>query len=276
MRQRRDGSGPRLIGSSGEAATQRLGAALCLILAIQYSESHNPSVQWPKEGFVARKSDNYPLVFMGGGLGLLWMFHIVWSIVFEDWVKHQLEHFVGHTLAEMIERFGSVGFPLLGAAGIIWFLIGYNRKSREGAQDEEAFFKQFSIFCETKSIKWDGGEDSNLYENEFYLIVGNALSTGKVLKRSQARIFHMGEPLLSQVKETGQTEIDIRHGEFALFGIGKIISPEIFGTFHGWTTLDSKAKTPYSNNIPLGRSPAAAGAMGSAICRTVLRQRGRF
>lgn len=201
---------------------------------------------------MARKSDNYPLVFMGGGLGLLWMFHIVWSIVFEDWVKHQLEHFVGHTLAEMIERFGSVGFPLLGAAGIIWFLIGYNRKSREGAQDEEAFFKQFSIFCETKSIKWDGGEDSNLYENQFYLIVGNALSTGKVLKRSQARIFHMGEPVLSQVKETGQTEIDIRHGEFALFGIGKIISPEMFGTFHGWTTLDSKAKTLYSHNIPLG------------------------
>jgi hypothetical protein len=109
-----------------------------------------------------------------------------------------------------------------------------------------------SVFCETKIIKWEDGEDSNFYENQFYLVVGNALSTGKVLKRSQARIFHMGKPVLSQVKETGQTEIDVRHGEFALFGIGKIVSPEMFGMFHGSVTLDTQAKRQYAHNIPLG------------------------
>jgi hypothetical protein len=66
---------------------------------------------------VARKTDNYPLVFIGGGLGLFLLLHTVWSILFEDWLKHQLEHLVGHTVAEMIERFGSVAFHYWGQSG---------------------------------------------------------------------------------------------------------------------------------------------------------------
>ena len=74
-----------------------------------------------------RKSDNYPLVLAGGGLGLWILFHTIWSILFEDWLKHQLEHLVRHTTAEMIERFGSVGFPALAAIATVWFLSSYIR-----------------------------------------------------------------------------------------------------------------------------------------------------
>lgn len=202
---------------------------------------------------MARKTDNYPLVFMGGGLGLFLLLHTVWSIVFEDWLKHQLEHLLGHTLAEVIEKFGSVGFPLLGAAGIIWFLIAYSREN--GSKDTEGrgeFFKPAYIYCETKRIKWEDGEDSSYHENRFYIVVGNALDTGKTLKRAQARVFHIGEPVLSLIKETGQPEIDIRHGEIAIFGIGRIVSREIFGIFNGLVTLDEKAKKTYAHNIPFG------------------------
>ena len=72
-----------------------------------------------------RKSDNYSLVLASGGLGLWILFHTIWNILFEDWLKHQLEHLVRHTLAEMIERFGSVGFPALAAIAVVWFLSSY-------------------------------------------------------------------------------------------------------------------------------------------------------
>jgi hypothetical protein len=78
---------------------------------------------------MARKSDHFPLVLGGGILALLWLFHTIWSILVEDWVKHQLEQRVGHTVAEMIERFGAVGFPALAAGGIVWFLYHYIERS---------------------------------------------------------------------------------------------------------------------------------------------------
>jgi len=213
---------------------------------------------------MVRKSDNFPLVLTGGALGLWLLFHKIFDIFFEDWIKHQLEPFVGHTVAEMIERFGSVGFPLLGVIGIIWFLIAYNRdhKSKAMAQDGGAFFKLAYVYCETKSIKWEDGEENSLFENQFYLVIGNALDTGETLKRSQARIFHMGEPVLSRVKETGHSEIDIRHGEIAFFEIGKIVSPDIFGMLNGSVTLDSKAKWLYPHNIPLGVRTFEVSASG--------------
>jgi len=85
-----------------------------------------------------RKSDNYPLVFLGGGLGLLLLFHTIWNILFEDWLKHQLERFFGHTVAEMIERFGAVGWPALAAGGIIWFLLHYAKAHYAAALSAQA------------------------------------------------------------------------------------------------------------------------------------------
>jgi hypothetical protein len=153
----------------------------------------------------------------------------------------------------MIEKFGSVGFPMLGAIGTIWFLIKYIKSSQEGvAQPGSQFFKTATVYCETKSVKWDDANDSKFYENIFYLVVGNGIETGQLLKRSQARIFHTGEPVLSRVKETSGSEVDIRHGELALFEIGKIVSLKMFGEFHGLVTYDSSSKRQYNHNIPLG------------------------
>ncbi len=74
---------------------------------------------------MARKSDSLPLVLVGGSVGLSLLFHTIWNILFEDWIKHQLEHFFGHTVAEMLERFGSVGFPVLAAIALIWLIYSY-------------------------------------------------------------------------------------------------------------------------------------------------------
>lgn len=76
-------------------------------------------------GGAVRKSDNFPLIIAGSGLGLGLLLHTVWNILLEDWLKHQLEHYFGLSVADMIEKFGAVGFPLLVAAGIVWFLYQY-------------------------------------------------------------------------------------------------------------------------------------------------------
>jgi hypothetical protein len=74
---------------------------------------------------MARQKDNLPLALGGAALALFLLFDTIWSILFEDWLKLQLERFVGHTVAEMLERFGSVGFPVLGATAVVWLLYSY-------------------------------------------------------------------------------------------------------------------------------------------------------
>jgi hypothetical protein len=105
-----------------------------------------------------RKSDNFPLVFMGGTLGLWLLFHAMWSILFEDWLKHQLEHWFGYTAAEMIERFGAVGFPALGAISLAWFLLAYAKRYYRGlAGDDPAVEAQrqhtAAIVAQTEAIR---------------------------------------------------------------------------------------------------------------------------
>jgi hypothetical protein len=114
------------------------------------------------------------------------------------------------------------------------------------------YFKFGSIYSESRTVKKSDGTPGELYESVFYLVVGNNLDGGKSLKRVQTRIFHFGEPELAYVKETGATEIDIRHGEWALFQIGRIVSKQIVGLFQGATDLDDKELEAVEHNIPLG------------------------
>jgi hypothetical protein len=91
---------------------------------------------------MSRKSDNFALVLTGGTLALLLLFHTMWSILFEDWLKHQLERIAGHTVAEMIEKFGAVGFPALAAGGVVWFLWAYIKRHYSAAEIDPAIEAQ--------------------------------------------------------------------------------------------------------------------------------------
>jgi hypothetical protein len=77
---------------------------------------------------MGKSSNNFELVLLGALLALILIFHSIFNILFEEWVKHQLERYLGFTVAEMIERFGSLGFPILMAIGIVWFLYRYIQK----------------------------------------------------------------------------------------------------------------------------------------------------
>jgi hypothetical protein len=72
-----------------------------------------------------QRSDNFPLVLLGGILALFLLQHTIFDIFFEEYIKLHLEAYVGLTVAEMIERFGSVALPALASIAIVWFLHHY-------------------------------------------------------------------------------------------------------------------------------------------------------
>lgn len=83
-----------------------------------------------------RRSQHFELVLVGGALALWFLLHSIWNILFEEWIKHELQHRFGLSVAEMIERFGAVGFPALGAIAIVWGLHRYI--SKEFAKERAA------------------------------------------------------------------------------------------------------------------------------------------
>jgi hypothetical protein len=141
-------------------------------------------------------------------------------------------------------------------AGIIWLSIiaSGNRLTHFEQSDSGAFSVANSIYAETRSIRTTDGKDTDLYENRFYLIVGNNLKDGKMLKRVQARIQGYETPvLLSTIKETTANEADVRDGELAYFFIGRIVSSKNIGRYKGVTTLKNEKFLPeYQHNVPIG------------------------
>jgi hypothetical protein len=88
-------------------------------------------------------------------------------------------------------------------------------------------------YCESYILKPSPDEKAQFYTNVFYLPVGNGLDTGQTLKRVQVRIFHVGPPTLCRIKDTEAEEVDIRHGEWAYFEIGQVVSKEMMGLIFG-------------------------------------------
>ena len=122
------------------------------------------------------------------------------------------------------------------------------------SKDDRRFFMvEQNIYTESRPVKWTVGDRSDFFETIFYLVVGNGLGDGKTLRRVQTRIFFTGEPSLAKVKETASSETDIRHGEWAFFEIGRMISNKPIGIIQpGDITLNDEAQTIYSHNILLG------------------------
>jgi hypothetical protein len=153
---------------------------------------------------------------------------------------------------------------LMVIAGVLFFigLVGFlqlnalppkekNAGSPELTKVETSVFKfEKSAFIDTKLIRWVDGTNSDLFETRFYLLIGNAMSTGRQIKNAKARIFFMAqEPRLARVKETGELSTDIRHGEWAFFEVGKMVSRDGFLT-GGFVTYDDEQKKRYEHTRP--------------------------
>ena len=148
-------------------------------------------------------------------------------------------------------------YALLVVAGIwiFWidarpFVHGWWKKR----QRSQIFEVLENVHCETRPVKSsaDQERDTEFYENVFYLAVSNGLDTGQMLKRVQARIFHLGPPTLCRIKDSELDEVDIRHGEWVFFEIGRLISTEVMGVVYQRVVLPENRMEIYDHNIPRG------------------------
>jgi hypothetical protein len=170
-----------------------------------------------------------------------------------------------HLIEVPTTYWGHAGFSvaLAAASVILAFAVIFLRRlfvasahlywaERDKTDTSTSFRLGERIFSETRAVKWKDGSSSDFFETKFYLTVGNGLSDGKTLKRVQTRIFFLGEPVLARVKETGSGEIDIRHGEWAYFELGRIVSKQITGLMSGSVVFSDEHRRDYGHNIPLG------------------------
>jgi hypothetical protein len=183
----------------------------------------------------------------------LWGPVLVWLASY--WWGHPLK------LPDQVDGYAvSLAFTFLGAtwAGflIVRFLAAPSKlywSERQKTNVESDFRIGEHIHLESRPVKWPDGTTSNFYENSFFLPVGNKRLDGKTLRSSQVRIFFIGEPVLSRVKETGRTKIDIRHGEWALFEIGNLVYSKALGMVQGdAVVLTEEDRKSYERNIPSG------------------------
>jgi len=141
------------------------------------------------------------------------------------------------------------------AASAVWL---YRTAIASAGVQEKAvriapFFFAPHIHTETRSIKSADGKDTELYENTYYLGVGNDEPSGKNLRRVQVRLF--GYDLATQTTLLGAdtiSETDIRHGEIIYFKVGRVVSKRFGELPKGSVIVSDKENEMYVHNIGLG------------------------
>lgn len=146
-----------------------------------------------------------------------------------------------------------VGFSVLTVAYIIWAdirpLVRRWRESRQVLTIKVAT----SIYCECNAIGRPLDDGTCFYENRFHLVVGNNRPDGTSLRRVQCRVFLMGAPTLLLLKGSESDATDIRHGEWAFFEIGKIVSKTAIGLYtQSKESIEIMPRADYQHNVPQG------------------------
>lgn len=110
------------------------------------------------------------------------------------------------------------------------------------------------VHCVTRFItRSSDGQKTNFYLNTFYIPVGNGLNDGRTLRHAQARIFLHDDVAIIPVLGAKAGQVDIRHGEWAYFEIGKIVSENDKGLIDYQKLLwKMKRLKQYEHNVPKG------------------------
>ena len=115
------------------------------------------------------------------------------------------------------------------------------------------FIVHNNVYCEARNISSEEKEEDDIfYEHIYYLSVGNGLETGQTLRRVQARIHFALPPVVCKIKDMTDDSIELRHGEWAYFEIGRLVSKEIFGVMSGRTKTKETFMKSYRHNVQSG------------------------
>lgn len=90
-----------------------------------------------------------------------------------------------------------------------------------------------------------------IYLHKYYLCVGNNFHDGRTLKRVQARLFGYTTPILCHIKGHAVPDVDLRHGEWVFFEIGRMASKDI-ARVSSTVELDKNLTTAYQHNVSNG------------------------
>jgi hypothetical protein len=195
-----------------------------------------------------KHTDTFPLYLAGGALLLWGLLQNLYVDALKAWVLRELTALgLANQFAVVTSGFVEV-VPTLFLSGAVIYAI-YWYVWREFEKTNEAFSIIRDVHAESRAITKTLSTD--LYENVFYLAVGNALSKGQILKRVQMRIAFHGPPLLAAIKDHKDRQADLRHGEILFFEIGRIVDTKIFGLLQGMTELNAGAWQAYEHNVPL-------------------------
>jgi hypothetical protein len=77
------------------------------------------------------RSDNTALALVFGAAILAVLGHEIFDILFEEWLKQLLAAYFSLTVAEVVERLGSIAVPTVAAFAIVWALVRILKRDYE-------------------------------------------------------------------------------------------------------------------------------------------------
>jgi hypothetical protein len=181
----------------------------------------------------------------------------VFNAFYEEFAKAAVLQFFaslfGVQEAEIFARLTQMALPFMGACLVVAFIYLYlERQLRLPLETRSHFIAGPHYHCTSQRLIDKNNQPTTLYRNTYFLQIGNGLETGKALKDVQARIFTLGEPVLTRIKEKKWGTADIRHGEWVFVQIGSIVSAKICGTHEGDETVSDDYLAAYTHNTSIG------------------------
>jgi hypothetical protein len=212
-----------------------------------------------------RSSEEYALVLLVGAFFLVWIFRSVYEEAVKKWLLQRLAQAgYSETATALMSGLAEI-VPAITLAGLVVYGLHWYIR-REFRKTASAFSVAPHVYAETRSIHDENGNETPFYEAIFFLVVGNGLTDGRTLRRTQMRIAHYGAPVIANVRDSSALEIDLRHGEWAFFEIGRIVSKEVIFGFAGHTKVDASQLRSYQHNVPNGYlSFELRGATGRSV-----------
>jgi hypothetical protein len=149
-----------------------------------------------------------------------------------------------------------VPFVLILLLGLtLFFLI-----RRHVANATEADAQKFvdiapQVYRESYRLEREPGEALELWENAYYLVVGNSRSDGRTIRKVAVNLHFSGPAIQCPLKDNESTfNTDIKHGEWAYFTIGRVVTSEVdgFPVFRTKPAISKEARSAYQHNISIG------------------------
>lgn len=146
-------------------------------------------------------------------------------------------------------------FAGIATAYIIWVDIRpflYQWRDKRWPKPSSPIKVSSHIYIESLHLQ-GSGQLETLWANDFYLTVENDSEDALVLSGVQCRFNFVDEVTLSTVKETSESSVDIRHGETAMFKIGRLVTMEHLGkVFFSDEKVDPNEQKAFEHNLPKG------------------------